>query len=342
MRTYMSASVMSRIALLLAGLCVYAPAQAVYMPQLMAIVVNGSDPQSKRIANYYQLKRGVPDSNIIVVNLPVDKGAIGRKKFEQIYQRVRQQTPGYIQFYVLAWSKPYKVGCMSVTSAFAFGYNEAFCAKGCKPTQQSAYFNSSSRRPYGDLGIRPTMMLAGSSLQQVYAMIDRGVASDATYPKGTAYLVSTSDRARNVRSNFYTLVKQRLGRRIRIAIEKTDALENKTDVLFYITGKVRVAKIDSNRFIDGAIADHLTSTGGRLFGGKQMSILRWLDAGATASYGTVAEPCAFPQKFPHPGIVIDRYTRGETLIEAYWKSVAWPGQGLFVGEPLASPYAGII
>jgi len=79
-----------------------------------------------------------------------------------------------------------------------------------------------------------------------------------------------------------------------------------------------------------------------LFGGKQMSILRWLEAGATASYGTVVEPCAFPQKFPHPAIVIDRYTRGEALIEAYWKSVAWPGQGLFVGEPLATPYAGII
>jgi hypothetical protein len=26
------------------------------------------------------------------------------------------------------------------------------------------------------------------------------------------------------------------------------------------------------------------------------------------------------------------------LIEAYWKSVQWPGQGIFVGEPLANPY----
>ena len=25
-------------------------------------------------------------------------------------------------------------------------------------------------------------------------------------------------------------------------------------------------------------------------------------------------------------------------IEAYWKSVAWPGQGVFIGEPLARPY----
>ena len=101
-------------------------------------------------------------------------------------------------------------------------------------------------------------------------------------------------------------------------------------------------KRQSNQFVSGAIADHLTSVGGVLFGGSQMSILRWLEAGATASYGTVVEPCAFPQKFPHPAIVIDRYTRGEALIEAYWKSVAWPGQGLFVGEPLATPYAGII
>jgi hypothetical protein len=29
----------------------------------------------------------------------------------------------------------------------------------------------------------------------------------------------------------------------------------------------------------------------------------------------------------------------DTLLEAYWKSVAMPGRGLFIGEPLARPYA---
>ena len=33
------------------------------------------------------------------------------------------------------------------------------------------------------------------------------------------------------------------------------------------------------------------------------------------------------------------YLRGESLIEAYWKSVAWPGEGLFIGEPLAAPWS---
>jgi uncharacterized protein (TIGR03790 family) len=70
-----------------------------------------------------------------------------------------------------------------------------------------------------------------------------------------------------------------------------------------------------------------------------MSALRWLDAGATASYGTVSEPCNYWQKFPNPAVLLKWYVSGSTAVEAYWKSVAWPSQGLFVGEPLAAPYA---
>jgi uncharacterized protein (TIGR03790 family) len=203
------------------------------------------------------------------------------------------------------------------------------------------YFNSSSRTPFDDFKLRPSMMLAGSSIEQVFAMIDRGVRSDYTHPDGIAYLVSTTDKARNVRAGFYPSIIPSLGERLIMQLVNTDILKDKNDVLFYFTGLKEVEEITSNKFVDGAIADHLTSAGGILFGGRQMSLLRWLDAGATASYGAVTEPCAFTQKFPHPGIVIDRYTRGETLIEAYWKSVEWPGQGLFVGEPLAAPFSKI-
>jgi uncharacterized protein (TIGR03790 family) len=69
-----------------------------------------------------------------------------------------------------------------------------------------------------------------------------------------------------------------------------------------------------------------------------MSSLRWLEAGATGSYGTVVEPCNFTQKFPHPGVLMAHYLDGDTLIEAYWKSVLMPGQGIFIGEPLARPF----
>jgi hypothetical protein len=35
---------------------------------------------------------------------------------------------------------------------------------------------------------------------------------------------------------------------------------------------------------------------------------------------------------------MQNYLRGQTLIEAYWRSVQQPGQGIFIGEPLARPF----
>jgi uncharacterized protein (TIGR03790 family) len=86
------------------------------------------------------------------------------------------------------------------------------------------------------------------------------------------------------------------------------------------------------------VADHLTSFGGMLTDSPQMSSLRWLDGGATGSYGTVVEPCNFLGKFPNVAVLMAHYLAGDTLIEAYWKSVQMPGQGLFIGEPLAAPF----
>jgi len=307
--------------------------------QQVAIVINTQDADSRLIAAYYQNKRGIPEANLIKVSMPAGKNSISEKKFNEIYRQIKKQTPDTVQYYALAWSKPFKVACMSMTSAVTFGFDKSYCAKGCKPTRLSVYYNSGTELPNDDLNIRPAMMLAGSTLEQVHAMIDRGVASDQTKPDATAYLMSTTDKARNRRSWRYPVIKNILSQRINVELIEGNVLKDKNDVMFYFTGLTHVAEIKSNQFLPGAIADHLTSSGGNLFGSRQMSLLRWLDAGATASYGTVVEPCAFTQKFPNPGIVIERYLDGESLIEAYWKSVAWPGQGVFVGEPMAAPYA---
>jgi uncharacterized protein (TIGR03790 family) len=117
-------------------------------------------------------------------------------------------------------------------------------------------------------------------------------------------------------------------------------LEGKERVLVYETGLVRVPHLDTLGWVNGALADHLTSFGGLLDkNGGQMNILAWIDAGATASYGTVSEPCNHVQKFPHPQLLLQHYLQGSTAIEAYWRSVAWPQQGVFVGEPLAAPFS---
>jgi hypothetical protein len=35
-------------------------------------------------------------------------------------------------------------------------------------------------------------------------------------------------------------------------------------------------------------------------------------------------------------VLVKNYFLGDTAVEAYLKSVLWPAQGVFVGEPLAS------
>ena len=308
-------------------------------PEHLAVVVNTQDPHSSQIADYYIEHRHIPPANVIHVQFEPGQDVMRPQEFRALYANIRQQTPSTVQAYAVAWTVPYRVGCMSITTAIAAGFDADFCAAGCNPTRSSPYFDSQSRRPWNDFNWRPAMLLAGLDLESIQALIDRGVEADGTLPDGTGYLVSSSDQARNVRARYYPGIHLMQADRFRLQIISRNVLQYRDDIMFYFTGLTRVQKLESNTFLPGAIADHLTSAGGKLRkNGRQMSSLRWLQAGATGSYGAVTEPCNFPQKFPRPDIVIDRYLNGETLIEAYWKSVEWPGQGVFIGEPLAAPF----
>lgn len=307
-------------------------------PETLAVIVNDADAHSRQIARYYQARRRIPKANIIHVRFAPGTPVMSRATFQNIQKEVAARTPTNIQGYALTWAAPYRVECMSITTAFAIGFDKKFCSQNCSATRPSPYFNSDSHAPYSEHGIRPTMALAGVNVEEVKKLIDRGLASDATFPRGTGYLVSTGDKARNVRAALYPTILQYLGEKLNLQIVHADEIRNRRDVLFYFTGITKVNDLKTLRFLPGAIADHLTSTGGQLTDSGQMSSLRWLEAGVTGSYGTVVEPCNLPSKFPSPGIVINHYLQGEPLIAAYWKSVAMPGEGIFIGEPLARPF----
>jgi uncharacterized protein (TIGR03790 family) len=304
----------------------------------LVIVVNQRDPLSQKIADYYRMRRNIPAANVVRVQFDPGKVQLSSEDFSPIWAEVQRQTPDSAQAYVLTWAQPYRVGCMSITAAFTFGFRETFCAEGCQPTTPSAYFNSELSDPFDALQIRPTMALAARDFESARALIERGIAADGTRPEGTAYLLNTDDEARNVRSPFYPQVQRQLNPFFRTEIVEDNQLLYRQDVMFYFTGLARVSGLDTNQYLPGAVADHLTSLGGKLTDSPQMSSLEWLETGATGSYGAVVEPCNFPQKFPHPGVLMAHYLNGDTLIEAYWKSVLWPGQGIFIGEPLARPF----
>ncbi|MFN2309561.1 MAG: TIGR03790 family protein [Gammaproteobacteria bacterium] len=305
----------------------------------LAIIVNDRDPLSREIAQYYRQRRAIPEANLIHIAFEPGRSQLGVEEFTALKNQVDAATPAHIQAYVLTWAAPYRVGCMSITSAFAFGFDRRWCsAERCAPTQGSAYFDRAVSAPFAQLRMRPTMALAAADFPQAKALIDRGVESDASRPAGTAYLVSTTDKARNVRASAYPRIARTFAPLIRTEVVRLNALLERDDVLFYFTGRVHVEGLDSLRFLPGAVADHLTSAGGQLTDSKQMSALRWLEAGATGSYGTVVEPCNLLGKFPNPGVLMRHYLQGATLIEAYWRSVQMPGEGIFIGEPLAAPF----
>jgi uncharacterized protein (TIGR03790 family) len=309
-------------------------------PEDLAVIVNDDDPLSRRIAEYYQKRRDIPQQNLIHVSFRPGASIMTRTEFSRVKAEVDRKTPKSVQAFVLTWAAPYRADCMSITSAFAFGFNEAFCSHKCGPTKSSPYYNSSSTAPYADLKIRPTMALAGLDFASVKALIDRGIEADGGHPSGTGYLLSTSDKTRNVRAAAYPHLVQETTNLVDVKLIKSDFIKDKNDVLFYFTGLANVPDLDTLKFEPGAIADHLTSAGGQLTDSSQMSSLRWLEAGATGSYGTVVEPCNYLAKFPNPALVMYWYLVGNSLIEAYWKSVQWPGEGIFIGEPLAKPYGG--
>ncbi len=312
----------------------------------LAVLVDDANPASQAIADAYVQTRGIPAANVIHVDLP-QLAVLTPEEFTPIRDDVVAQLGDDIQALALAWVTPYRVDCMSITSAFSFGHDPGYCG-GCAETTPSPYYDSTSLAPWTDHGMRPTMMLAATSLEDAQALFDRGVASDGTHPSATGYLVRTTDVARSVRypqmESLIAYWQDWDGLTFQYVDNAdgsgSDLIENATDVMFYFTGLAVVDGIESNTYVPGAIADHLTSFGGEVPTSSQMSALRWLQVGATGSYGTVVEPCNYPAKFPHVGIATANYFRGQTLIEAYWKSVSWPGEGLFVGEPLARPWDG--
>lgn len=306
----------------------------------LAVVVNDADPLSVQVADLYAELRNIPKENVLHVNFAPGSIAMTPAAFNVMKQTLDAATPPNIQGYLLTWNAPYRVGTMSITSAFALGYDVKYTSPSvCAMTASTPYFNSATRKPFTDLKIRPAMILGATSAVDAKYLISRGLAADGSQPAGTAYLVSTTDTNRNVRSYSFNTAIDAVSPFIKAQVEYTNALVGKTDVMFYFTGVARVANLSTNTFLPGAAADHLTSYGGMLTNSSQMSSLEWLKAGATASYGTVVEPCNYTQKFPSPKVMMQHYLAGETLIEAYWKSVAWPGEGVFVGEPLARPFS---
>lgn len=305
----------------------------------LALIVNDADPSSEYVANYYQLAHDIPDENIIHVTLKTLHAKLSVEEFNTLSNYLHSKLLPQHHAVLFVWHSPYQVKCQSLTSAFTLGLDPNICAKTCGPSNKNPFFNGLYTYKKQTHTNPISMLLPTQDIDVALNVIDQGVLSKQGVFQSHAYYLKTSDKARNSRAIYFPkngVSFKRTG--LSVINKHAEYLIDTHDIMIYQTGAAHVKHLPTLTFLPGALADHLTSFGGKLDGAGQMSVMAWLRAGATASYGTVSEPCNYWQKFPNSSVLLRWYVAGDTAIEAYWKSVAWPAQGLFVGDPLAHPF----
>jgi len=260
------------------------------VPSQVAVVVNENDAQSIDVGAYYVRARKIPSENVINLNFSVVE-TLSPDEFSDVFAQLTSLLPNSIQALALTWLWPYAVGCQSVTSAFSLGYNASiYCSPGgdtCGALEESPYFNSTSSAPFSDFGFRISMSIAAWTTQEAMLLIDRGIQADGTYPRGTGYMVVTSDSIRSVRSpDFMTTAEQ-----FNASLADTasmlfvdcpcnpsdcttaeaqytslcnggDVVTNLSGIMFYFQSLAVIDGIGSNTYLPGAVGDSLTSFSG--------------------------------------------------------------------------------
>jgi uncharacterized protein (TIGR03790 family) len=289
-----------------------------------------------------------------------------------------QQLTNQIDYVVLSMDIPFEVtqtgassGDNTTTAALFYGFKPDLPA----PFDYTPYGAASCNLPFASTNSyavsegafrqsKPStattnsflaVMITASSLAQAKGIIDQGVASDNTLPTQTVILGHSSDPVRDIR--YFPLESMTVSGPATIPDTYDGAIFNTqlrgnysmiqtnmdppltfSNALGYENGHYQFT-ITPNAFVPGAMADSLTSYGGKIFGpNDHTTLLALINAGASGAYGTVIEPCNYMEKFPSPQNYFFQ-SRGFSLAECYYQSVTNPYQGLVVGEPLAAPFA---
>ncbi len=329
----------------------------------VAVVVNQNSTDSLRLGNYYCERRGVPPQNVLrITNWLGGRVVWTNSDFENRLLEplqsmlINRGLTNQIDYVVLSMDIPYRVtstnGDNSTTAALFYGFKTNDCPTcpfpGCTLPAYTSNAYAGSEDIFRDLaqfGNRTNtflvMMLTSSNLAQAMAIVDRGVASDGAFPTQTVVLGNNqTDPFRTIRHVLYddAIFNTRLRGNFDMTRDNSSQPYGKTNLLGYQNGMYRF-NIMPNTFVPGAIADSLTSFGGRIYElNDHTTLLVFLNAGATASYGTIIEPCAYLGKFTTPHVYFYQ-ARGFNIAQSYYQSITNPYQGLLVGDPLAAPFA---
>jgi uncharacterized protein (TIGR03790 family) len=317
------------------------------------VVVNQNSANSRELANYFCERRQVPAENVLRISWPGGNISWSSNEFRTLLLdpllamlSVRQLT-NQVDCVVLSMDIPFQttVGTAvnGTTSALFYGLKGNTLEERKSVTNSYAASEQIFRYAKPASATGPSFlatMITSDSLANAKKMIDQGVDSDATFPTQPIVLAKSSDVLRNVRYTTFdnAIFNTRIRGHYSLYRTNSDSPYGQSNLLGYQTG-LAAFSISPNTFVPGAIADSLTSYAGVIFGPNgQTTLLAFINAGAAGSYGTVTEPSPDLAKFPDPQIYFYQ-SRGFSLAECYYQSLAAPYQGLIVAEPLAAPFA---
>jgi len=316
------------------------------------VVANQASSNSCLLANYYCERRSIPPENLLKIywgggNVSWTDSEFVTNLLNPLLESLKnRQLTNQIDYVVLSMDIPYRTifpntNINSTTSALFYGQGAGGADAG---TTNSYAFSESTFQKSKPVSF-PTnsflaTMITSDSLSNAKKLVDRGVESDGSFPGQPVVLAKSSDTARNIRHRAFdnAIFNSDLLAVSTVIRTNQDSPSSQSGLLGYQTG-LPYFSISSNTFVPGAIADSFTSFGGIIFGNNdQTNLLAFINAGASGSYGTVAEPGTDTQKFPDPQVYFYQ-ARGFNIAESYYQSVNAPYLGLTVAEPLASPFA---
>ena len=340
-------------------------------PASVLVVVNDAAPLSRNIADYYVLRRGIPQKNVCHIRTSPEESIQRSAYSDQIAKPVAaclqsRQLVEQILYVVTTGGIPLRIAGKN-------GINGDFAAVDSELAL--VYYDIHNKTPhpldgyvpnpfFGKSGVKFThaafpfymvTRLAAYDLEGVKAIIDRGLAA-RNIGKVVIDMKSRDDTTGNdwLRSAGLQIPKDRL-----IFDDTATVLYRQTNVIGYASwgsnDPNRHERFVGFRWLPGAIATEYVSTNARTFnrpprtwnlsnwespdkywsGSPQSLTADYLEDGATAATGHVDEP--YLGTTPRPELLFPAYLSGRTLAESYYLSIpvlSW--QNIVVGDPLMS------
>jgi uncharacterized protein (TIGR03790 family) len=316
------------------------------------VVINQNSSNSCELGNYFCEQRQVPPENVLHITWTGGNISWGSGEFQTnllnplLDLLVSRQLTHQVDYVVLSMDIPFQTvngsAVNSTTSALFYGLKSDSAPDwlGITNSYSASEQIFHQAKPASAPGYSfLATMITSDSLANAKRLVDQGAASDGTFPGQPVILEKSSDTLRNTRYRAFdnAIFNTRLCGDFTILKTNSDSVWGQANLLGFETGLANFS-ISPGTFVPGAMADSVTSFGGIIFGPNgQTTLLSFINAGASGSYGTVTEPAPSLDKFPNPQVYFYQ-ARGFSLAECYYQSVNVPYQGLIVGEPLAAPF----